>query len=41
VTSDFMSILLDPIPEVIPSRICHVNMGPVLSGYEATYRNSR
>jgi hypothetical protein len=29
-------ILQDLIPEVISSQKCHMNMGPILSGYEAT-----
>jgi hypothetical protein len=31
-----MSIIQDLIPEVIPSQKCHMNMGPIPKGYEAT-----
>jgi hypothetical protein len=33
VSGDFVSIFQDLIPEVIPSQKCHMNMGPILSGY--------
>jgi hypothetical protein len=35
VSGDFMSILRDTVHEVIPSLICHTNMGPILSVYGA------
>jgi hypothetical protein len=33
---DFVSIIQDIIPEVIPSQKCHMNMGPIPKGYIAT-----
>jgi hypothetical protein len=34
-SGDFMSILQDLIPEVIPSQKCHMNMNPIINGYRA------
>jgi hypothetical protein len=34
VSSDFVSILQDLIPEaIISSQKCHINMGPILNSY--------
>jgi hypothetical protein len=42
VSGDFTSMLQDLIPKVIPSQKCHMNTGPILSGYGAMdMRNSR
>jgi hypothetical protein len=40
-SGDFMSILQELIPEVIPSQKCHMNMGLILIGYGAMDRNSK
>jgi hypothetical protein len=36
VSVDFMSIIQDLLPEVSPSQICHIIIGPILNGYGAT-----
>jgi hypothetical protein len=41
VSGDFVSVLQDLIPEVIPSQKCHMNTGPILNCYGVTYCNSR
>jgi hypothetical protein len=33
VSSDFMSLLQDLIPEVIPSQKCHMNVDLILNSY--------
>jgi hypothetical protein len=32
-SGDFMPVIKDLIPEVIPVQKCHKNMGPILNGY--------
>jgi hypothetical protein len=35
-SGDFMSVLQDLIPEVIPFQKCHMNIGPILNIYGDT-----
>lgn len=36
VSGDFLSMFRDVIPRVISSQKCHMNMGSIVNGYEAT-----
>jgi len=36
-SGDFMLILQDLIPEIIPGLLCHMNMGLILNSHEDKY----